>query len=151
MFDKVFNSSFSCRLIAITLLLGLTFNFAGASQAQAAPKTYSLTIKINSGFMEEIEPIGQTCDTLGKDSNYLKETIGIALNDRVTIKNSNGKRVAVGKMKMTGTGTGWCSLTTKITKIPKSDFYDIQIGTTQVMEYFFEDLVEKKWLLSFII
>ena len=86
MFDKVFNSSFSCRLIAITLLLGLTFNFAGASQAQAAPKTYSLTIKINSGFMEEIEPIGQTCDTLGKDSNYLKETIGIALNDRVTIK-----------------------------------------------------------------
>ena len=137
--------------VVISLLVVLNFNFIGTIQAQSAPKTYSLTITIDSWRMEENEAIGQTCATLARDSNYLREWVGTATNDRVTIKNSKGKTVAVGKMKMVQTGTGFCKLTTKITKIPKSDYYDIKIGTNPIIESFFEDLEDKKWVLSFIV
>ena len=130
----------------ITPLLALGLTFVGAGQAQSAPlKTNSLVISIKSSWIEEI-PGFQTCTDFSR--SWLMKHIGVAVNDRVTIKNSRGKTVAVGKIKMLRYPPITCALTARITKIPKSDYYDIYIGSSPVLEYFYEDLVDEGWFLD---
>jgi|688.fasta_scaffold829866_1 hypothetical protein len=135
--------------------------------AHTAPKTYSLSITIVGPYNWR-SLAGTEAEARNPRECYAGQYAVLSSGATVRIKNSSNKILGAGKtswkvVEVTdsfdteysdpsdATSTvrykGTCVLTTKISKLPKSSFYQIQVGSKDAGVYEFAELVADKWKL----